>query len=272
MTPEIKPDPAQRPARPWGEPSVEDQPHVSVDQPPRPTGRGLLRRSSLVSILFAILIVALWGGRAYQDLSSPSAWAYWKDLYFSPAMTASVVQVEVSGPSDRRRALAVKGEIGAAAASWFRDRLDEAKLVTGDIVVLSSPGGRLDQAIIMGEIIRSRGLTTVVGTVDSEGRLRSSYCASACVLAYAGGKVRLALPGSALGVHQFTTEVPKGGDTGRDLVADTQKTTGMILEYMTRMGVSPSILQEMSATKDIRWLKEKEALDLKLATKRFAQG
>jgi hypothetical protein len=272
MTPESKPDPVQRPARPWGEPPVAPQPIAPKGQPPRATGRGLLSRNSLVSILFAILIIALWGGRAYQDLSSPSAWAYWKDLYFSPAMTASVVQIEVSGPSDRRRALAVKGEIGAAAASWFRDRLDEAKLVTGDIVVLSSPGGRLDQALIMGEIIRSRGLTTVVGTVDPEGRLHSSYCASACVLAYAGGKVRLALPGSALGVHQFTTEVPKGEDSGRDLVADTQKTTGMILEYMTRMGVSPSILQQMSATKDIRWLKEKEALDLKLATKRFVEG
>jgi hypothetical protein len=38
------------------------------------------------------------------------------------------------------------------------------------------------------------------------------------------------------------------------------------------MGVSPSILQQMSATKVIRWLKEKEALDLKLATKRFVEG
>jgi hypothetical protein len=272
MTPESKPDPVQRSARPWGEPPVAPQPIAPKGQPPGEDKRRRLGRNSLVSILFAILIIALWGGRAYQDLSSPSAWAYWKDLYFSPAMTASVVQVEVSGPSDRRRALAVKGEIGAAAASWFRDKLDEAKLVAGDIVVLSSPGGRLDQALIMGEIIRSRGLTTVVGKVDSEGRLHSSYCASACVLAYAGGKVRLALSGSAFGVHQFTTEVPKGEDSGRDLVADTQKTTGMILEYMTRMGVSPSILQQMSATKDIRWLKEKEALDLKLATKRFVES
>jgi hypothetical protein len=38
---------------------------------------------------------------------------------------------------------------------------------------------------------------------------------------------------------------------------------------MTRMGVSPSILQAMSATKSIRWLSEKEAFDLKLATDRF---
>jgi hypothetical protein len=55
-------------------------------------------------------------------------------------------------------------------------------------------------------------------------------------------------------------------------VADTQKTTGMILEYMTRMGVSPSILQAMSATRDIRWLKEDEVFDLRLATDRYRKS
>lgn len=270
MIPKIKPPSLAKddPARPWGAPSATPQSETPGGEPPGPTGRRWLGRSSLVSILFAIMIIALWGGRAYQDLSSPSAWAYWKDMYFSPALTSSVVQVEMNGRSVR--ALAIKGEIGAAAASWFRGRLDEAKLVPGDIVLLSSPGGRLDQGLIMGEVIRSRGLTTMVGTADAEGRLRPSYCASACVLAYAGGKVREAFPGSGLGVHQFTTEAPKGVDAGRDIVADTQKTTGMILEYMTRMGISPSILQAMSATKDIRWLKEKEAFDLNLATERFA--
>lgn len=271
MTPKIKPPslrPTDEPARPWGEPPVDRPPDVLNDQPPDAGDRRWLGRSSLVSILFAILIVALWGGRAYQDLSSPSAWAYWKDLYVSPALTSSVVQIDMNGQPTR--ALAIKGEIGAAAASWFRDKLDEAKLVPGDIVLMSSPGGRLDQAMIMGEVIRARGLTTMVGTAGAEGRVRPSYCASACVLVYAGGKIREAFSGSAWGVHQFTTEAPKGVDTGRDVVADTQKTTGMILEYMTRMGVAPSILQAMSATKDIRWLKEKEAFDLNLATERFA--
>ncbi len=270
MIPKIKPPsrPTGDSARPWGESPAAQQPETPGGQLPEAGGRRWLGRSSLVSILFAILIVALWGGRAYQDLSSPSAWAYWKDLYFSPALTSSVGQIDMNGRPTR--ALAIKGEIGAAAASWFRDRLDEAKLVAGDIVLMSSPGGRLDQSLIMGEVIRSRGLTTMVGALDAEGRVRSSYCASACVLAYAGGKIREAFPGSALGVHQFTTEAPKGADAGRDIVADTQKTTGVILEYMTRMGVSPSILQAMSATKDIRWLKDKEAFELNLSTDRYA--
>jgi hypothetical protein len=258
------------PLRPWGQPSADRPPQGADEAPNTTVRRRLFNRSSLVSILFAIAIIGLYGGRAYQDLSTPQAWAYWKDLYFSHSMTASVVKVDGLGQSNR--ALAVRGEIGAAAASWFRTQLDDAKLVAGDTVIFSSPGGRLDQALIMGEIIRSRGLRTLVGSVNSDGRLKPAYCASACVLAYAGGTVRALVPGSRLGVHQFTAEVPKDVSPNWDGVAYAQKTSGMILEYMTRMGVSPSILQQMSASKDIRWLSEKDAADLNLVTRRLSAG
>jgi hypothetical protein len=108
--------------------------------------------------------------------------------------------------------------------------------------------------------------------VNSDGGLKPAYCASACVLAYAGGTVRALVPGARLGVHQFTAELPKDRSPDWDGVAYAQKTTGIILEYMTRMGVAPSILQQMSASKDIHWLSEKDALDLNLVTKRFGAG
>ncbi|MBN9006488.1 MAG: hypothetical protein J0H40_13875 [Rhizobiales bacterium] len=274
MIPRIKP-PSLRstdtPAQPWGKPADDTaQQAADVSYRARPERRRWLGRSSLASILVALAILALWGGRAYQDLSRPSAWDYWKDLYFSSTMTTTIVPIEVNGR--QVRAITVKGEIGAAAASLFRDRLDDAKLAPGDLVLLSSPGGRLDQAMIMGEVIRARRLTTMVGSADAKGRVRSSYCASACVLVFAGGTVREAFPGSALGVHQFTRDMPKDAEARGDVVADTQKTIGMILEYMTRMGVSPSILQAMSDTRDIRWLKEQEVFDLKLATTRYQKS
>ena len=49
------------------------------------------------------------------------------------------------------------------------------------MVLLSSPGGDLNQATIMGEIIRSRGLATAVGIPDTSGRVKPAYCASACL-------------------------------------------------------------------------------------------
>jgi hypothetical protein len=270
MIPKIKPPSggsSGNAAGPWGKPAPGAPAASEEDAPFDPGHRRWFSRGTLGSILFAILLIALWGGHAWQDLSQPAAWTYWTDRYVSPSLTSSTGAIEANGRT--RRVLAIKGPIGAAAATWFRERLDEAKLASGDIVLLSSPGGRLDQGLIMGEVIRARSLTTMVGTLDGEGRVRSSYCASACVLVYAGGAVREAFPGSALGVHQFTTDIAQD-DSRRDIVADTQRTTGMIFEYITRMGVSPAILQAMSASREMRWLKESEALDLKLSTQRFA--
>jgi hypothetical protein len=233
------------------------------DQPPQRSGRGARsgwRRFS--SVAFFVLTISIVAARTFNDLSRPEAWAYWRDLYLSPSMTSSVIanaDVDRSGP--RRTVMAISGTIGPAAASWFRERLDEAHLVAGDFVLLSSPGGDLNQAIIMGEIIRSRGLTTAVGIADASGHIGPSYCASACVFVYAGGKIRIGIEGSMLGVHRFVSPAP-----GRDPVAETQRTAGLVLSYMTKMGVSSALVEAMSATSDIRWLGVKEAHAMDLVT------
>ena len=113
----------------------------------------------------------------------------------------------------------------------------------------------------MGEIIRSHGLATAVGVVDASGQVRPSYCASACVFVYAGGNSRYGVEGSMLGVHRFVTSTPGG-----DPVAETQRTAGMVLSYMTRMGVSSSVVEAMSETRDVRWLGAKEAAAMNLIT------
>lgn len=242
-------------AGPWGAPAPE-----SSSQPPGP-GTGKRRRHFFSTAFFALMVLVV-GARAYQDLSRPEAWAYWKDLYFSSDMTSSLLADAGLDRSGRRpAALAINGTIGAAAASWFRNKLDEAHLAAGDIVLMSSPGGDLNQAIIIGEIIRSRGLATAVGVADPAGHIRPSYCASACVLAFAGGTPRLGVEGSMLGVHRFVTLSP-----GSDPVAETQRTAGMVLDYLTRMGVSSSVAEAMSATSDVRWLGAREAAAMNLVT------
>jgi hypothetical protein len=206
-----------------------------------------------------ILLLGL-GIRAYRDLSRPEAWDYWKDQYVSPSLKSSpVTRLKLGG--EARQVLFISGEIGPAAASWFRERLDEAHLIAGDAVVLSSPGGDLNQATIMGETIRSRGLVTAVGAAGASDRINPSYCASACVLVYAGGKIRLGIEGSALGVHRFVTTVHSS-----DPIAEAQRISGAILSYMTRMGVSSSVVEAMSETREIRWLDPRQALAMNLIT------
>jgi hypothetical protein len=212
-------------------------------------------------ILFAILVSSL-GVRAFRDLSRPEAWAYWKESYLSPSMTASLIaKADLNGSGRGKAALAISGKIGVASASWLRERLDEAHLAPGDIVLLSSPGGDLTQAIVMGEIIRSRGLATAVGIANASGQIQQSFCASACVLAFAGGQPRYGVEGSVLGVHRFVTPTP-----GRDPVAETQRTAGMVLSYLTKMGISSSVVEAMSETRDVRWLAPKEASATNLVT------
>ena len=244
-----------RPTGPWSPPpSTPRAPQPAPAQPAR-------WRLSWSTIAFLLVVLSV-GISAFRDLSSPEAWAYWKDQYFSPSLTATpIASADFSGSARRRPALAIRGTIGPAAASWLRERIDEAHLVPGDLVLLSSPGGDLGQAIIMGEIIRSHGLATAVGSADAAGRVRPAYCASACVLVYAGGKPRYGVEGSLLGVHRFVTSTPTS-----DPVADTQRVAGQVLGYMTKMGVSSAVVEQMSQTADVRWLDPKQALATNLIT------
>jgi hypothetical protein len=229
-----------------------------ASQPPRAAGRG----RPWWSVAVFVLLISGVGIRAYRDMSRPEAWAYWKDQYFSPSLTSSLVtSAGFDGGGRSRPVLFINGEIGAASANWFRDRLDQAHLAAGDTVLMSSPGGDLDQAVIMGEIIRSHGLATAVGVVDASGTIRPSYCASACVFVYAGGNSRYGVEGSMLGVHRFVAATPGG-----DPVAETQRTTGMVLSYLTRMGVSSSVVEAMTETSDVRWLGARQAAAMNLVT------
>ena len=237
-------------------------PRLSISRPPLAPLRVGGNRRRIWSVVIFVLLISGFGIRAYRDLSRPDAWAYWKDQYYSPSLTSSLIpNVDLDGARQGRPALLVSGTIGPAAANWFRDRLDAAHLTAGDAVLLSSPGGHLDQAIIMGEIIRSHGLVTAVGVADASGRVRPSYCASACVLVFAGGKTRYGVQGSMLGVHRFVTTAAVS-----DPVADTQRVAGFVLGYMTKMGVSSAVVEAMSATKEVRWLGPTEASAMNLIT------
>jgi hypothetical protein len=237
-------------------------PRAAVVEPPVRPRRRFGGRRPIWSIIIFILLISGVGIRAYRDISRPDSWAYWKDQYYTPHLASSLIaKVDLDGAGRGRPALAVSGTIGPAAASWLRDRLDDSHLTAGDAVLLSSPGGDLNQALIMGEIIRSRGLATAVAVADTAGHIRPAYCASACVLVYAGGKPRYGVEGSKLGVHRFVTNSPV-----HDPIAEAQRIAGAVLGYMTKMGISSTVVEAMSQTKDVRWLGAKEAAAMNLVT------
>ncbi len=92
-------------------------------------------------------------------------------------------------------------------------------------IIVQSPGGRIEAAMRMGEIIRKRGLSIAVGHTFTrqcdlmepacQAKLQNrevdanlspvGYCLSACPFLLAGGVRRIADNGSWIGVHQMTT-------------------------------------------------------------------
>ncbi len=108
--------------------------------------------------------------------------------------------------SDDLEMLEVSGPIGpdsTAVVSRVIDRLKPCYDANGNkvpnIVALSSGGGLLADGLMLGEMIRSRGLDTTV--------LAGTYCASSCTIAFMGGTRRTMARQATLMFHSpYTVE------------------------------------------------------------------
>lgn len=117
-----------------------------------------------------------------------------------------------------------------------------------DIVTFDSPGGNIYSAMALGRFLRSSGLTTM--------QLRSLECASACSLAFIGGSIRMAEPGS-IGVHQSSFSVEGAAS---EQVAAVQSVTADVLSYLREMDVDAGLLETALRyhSSDIRYLSASE--------------
>ncbi len=133
--------------------------------------------------------------------------------------------------------LELTGTIDVGAAERFATEVEaRGEYVTN--VALNSPGGSLNDAIEIGDLLRERGFSTSV----ADGAL----CASSCPLILAAGVDRGAGRAAAVGVHQFSAllpadQVPSGLRATGDAMANAQETTARITRYLTRMGVDPAV-------------------------------
>ncbi|MGP9819336.1 hypothetical protein ACTZWW_04920 [Salinarimonas sp. NSM] len=127
----------------------------------------------------------------------------------------------------------------------------------GPTLYLNSGGGNLVAGLRLGELIRKYGFWTAVGASVRDGvssfghEIVPGVCASACAYAFLGGVSRSAEPGE-VGVHQFydgaalTNPTEKAFDA-YDL-SSQQIMTGVILEYVVRMGAGAEIVTTAAMT------------------------
>jgi hypothetical protein len=150
------------------------------------------------------------------------------------------------GVAEEPMALLVSGVIGPGSYDEFRDALTHG---APELIVLDGPGGILGEALMIGEEVRRRNLSTLVGPNRS--------CASACAIVFLSGRVKYLAAGANVGLHSASFA------DGR---ADPEATEVMAA-YLRGVGVPNSTLTRMARTapNDIRWLTkaEQRALGIK---------
>jgi len=171
--------------------------------------------------------------------------------------------------------IAVEGGFGIGSAARFRAliaRLGKQKLP----VFFHSPGGLVEEAMIIGRLMREKGMTSGVGLTIPEGcmdekrkqecdELKKSgkkldadlltsagRCSSACAYALLGGKTRVVAPGARIGVHatrsvNIANNQVKIADLSKKSAeqqkADRQRYREKLRSYAREMGMNVQLIE-----------------------------
>lgn len=131
-------------------------------------------------------------------------------------------------PDSRPYAIMLNDEIGNSTAQDFEKAL--AARPDATVLLLNSPGGYVNTALVIANEVHQHHLTTMVP--------RGSGCYSACAYIYFAGSPRQV--DGELGVHQIYTEV-------NDLVY-AQTTISDILDALDQYGVKQGVISHMFRT------------------------
>ncbi|WP_407493186.1 hypothetical protein [Pseudooceanicola sp. MF1-13] len=138
-------------------------------------------------------------------------------------------------PLDDGRAL-LTGRIGPGDGDRLVTQIESSTATT---FVLHSPGGSVQDALIVGRALRDAGKTTELRSTD--------VCLSACPYMLAGGETRQVADGGRVGLHQHyfgeNTFLP-----AFLAVQDIQRGQGEVMRYLDEMGVDPMALVHGLAT------------------------
>lgn len=146
-------------------------------------------------------------------------------------------------------------------------------------VQIDSAGGSLLAALEIGEVLRTRNLQVRIGRgtpyVGASNEIlakeQSGECYSACVYAVIGGAIRTKVPGSTIGVHRFFAKSDLGVSDG---LAQGQQISGLLIDYLTKMGVDPSLISIASTagSDEVREIGDDQAFKLRLLTHAYDPG
>lgn len=131
-------------------------------------------------------------------------------------------------PGNAPDTILLNGEVTLSLARDFEQAL--AARPDAKILLLNSPGGYVDNALVVAHQVHERGMTTLVD--------KGMGCYSACAYIFFAGRPRQAI--GELGVHQISAEVA-------DLVL-AQTTLSDVLDALDRFGVEQVVITRMLRT------------------------
>ena len=160
--------------------------------------------------------------------------------------------------SDGNGALLAFGTISPGTADIFERTLDSLNEPVTEIV-LHSPGGSVQDALTMAQLIRDKELNTRI--------IANGYCASSCPLVFAGGVKREAHETAWIGVHQVYAPPSTFGSIQQGM-DDAQRISAQTQQALLDFGVDPVLwIKAMETPKDQLYvLTAHELEELKLAT------
>lgn len=152
----------------------------------------------------------------------------------------------------------LQGAIDPGAAARFETEID-ARGEYVNTIVLNSPGGSVDDALRISQIIRENGFSTRVESGD--------LCASSCPLVMAGGVERSAGPEAVIGVHQVYG-VSDGAVSSAEAMSRAQNVTARVSRHLSAMGIDQGFwLHALDTPPDrLYYLSPEELLEYEMVT------
>ena len=152
--------------------------------------------------------------------------------------------------------LQIQGVISKGDFEKFSNKLKKAEEINyqkGEnsvSVLLNSPGGDLYESILIGRLIRSKNMQTMVH--------KSHSCSSACVIIFASGVFRVA--GGKIGIHRPYISTADSNVSAASVKIAMDKMSTDVRQYFKELWVNESLADAMFsiAPENIRYLNEKE--------------
>ncbi|WP_170343081.1 hypothetical protein [Ruegeria arenilitoris] len=149
-----------------------------------------------------------------------------------PANFSARLDFSVSELDEFGQVLLLSGQIETGDADRLISYLSEMT-ENPALVALHSPGGRVSEALTIGQHLREAGVNT--------GVLAGSVCMSSCPYILAGGIDRLVSQKGVVGMHQHYYEQPRMIPVVF-AVEGIQKGQGETMQHLIEMGIDPALM------------------------------